>query len=56
MSQFFIIFAILPERTVVNETAFFTFLSILIGLVIIAFFLRRRRNSLKDTDDNSSGK
>ncbi|HET9805380.1 MAG TPA: hypothetical protein VFP49_00575 [Nitrososphaeraceae archaeon] len=55
MSQFFIIFAILPERTVVNETAFFTFLSILIGLVIIAFFLRRR-NSLKDTDDNSSGK
>ncbi len=53
MSPIFIIFfAILPEDTVVNETYFFTLLSILIGLVIIAVFLRKR--ALKDTNDNSS--
>ena len=51
MDLFFIIFAILPEGTVVNETVFFTFLSILIGLIIIAFILRKR--ALKETNDNS---
>ena len=51
MNLFYIIFAILPEGTVVNETVFFTFLSILIGLVIIAFFLRKR--GVKDIDGES---
>jgi hypothetical protein len=51
MNQLFIIFALLPEGTVVNETVFFTFLSILIGLVIIAFFLRKR--GVKDRKDRS---
>jgi len=42
MNFFVIVLAILPEGTVVNETVFFTFLSILIGLIIIAFYLRKR--------------
>ena len=51
MNPFFILLAILPAGTVVNETVFFTFLSILIGLIIIAFILRKR--ALKETNDNS---
>ncbi len=49
MILFFILFAILPEGTVVNETVFFTFLFILIGLIIIAFYLRKR--AANDIDD-----
>jgi len=51
VNRFFIIFSILPEGAVVNEPVFFTFLSILIGLVIIAFFLRKR--GVKDIDGKS---
>ena len=53
MNLFFIIFAILPEGTVVNETVFFTFLSILIGLIIIAFILRKRAVT-DDTPNNNN--
>jgi hypothetical protein len=53
MNLFFIIFAILPEGTVVNETVFFTFLSILIGLIIIAFILRKRAVT-DDTRNNNN--
>ena len=53
MDLFFIIFAILPEGTVVNETVFFTFLSILIGLIIIAFILRKRAVT-DDTPNNNN--
>ena len=52
MNPFFILLAILPTGTVVNETVFFTFLSILIGLIIIALILRKR--ALKETNDNST--
>jgi hypothetical protein len=51
MNPFFIIFAILPEGTVVNETVFFTLLSILLGLVMIAFYLRKKNS--RDIDDKS---
>ena len=42
MIAFFILLAILPEGTVVNETVFFTYLLILFGLIIVAIFLRKR--------------
>jgi hypothetical protein len=53
MNPFFIILAILPAGTVVNETVFFTFLSILIGLIIIAFILRKRAVT-DDTRNNNN--
>ncbi|HZB64390.1 MAG TPA: hypothetical protein VE307_03675 [Nitrososphaeraceae archaeon] len=35
--------AILPSGTVINETIFFSYLLILIGLIITAIWLRRKR-------------
>jgi hypothetical protein len=47
-----ILFAILPSGTVVNETIFFSYIFILMGLLIIAFWLRRKRtkNNFKGTE------
>ena len=42
MIAVFILLAILPQGTVVNETVFFTYLLILFGLIILAVFLRKR--------------
>jgi hypothetical protein len=50
MIAFFILLAILPEGTVVNETVFFTYLLILFGLIIVAVFLRKR--DVKGSKDN----
>ncbi|HEX6647618.1 MAG TPA: hypothetical protein VF047_10605 [Nitrososphaeraceae archaeon] len=38
-----ILYALLPSGTVINETIFFSYLSILVGLIIIAVWLRRKR-------------
>ena len=38
-----ILFSILPKGAVRDEATFFAMLSILIGLVIVALVLRRRR-------------
>jgi hypothetical protein len=43
MISFEPLYAILPAGTVVNETIFFSYISILIGLLTIAFWLRRKR-------------
>ncbi len=48
MNAIFIILAILPEGTVVNETVFFTYLSILFGLIVVAVFLRKRNAKGRD--------
>jgi hypothetical protein len=48
MIAIFIFLAILPEGTVVNETVFLTYLSILFGLIIVAVFLRKRNSKVKD--------
>ena len=46
------LFAILPPGTVVNETIFFSYISIIMGLLIIAFWLRRKRtkNNINGTE------
>ncbi|HEU4483353.1 MAG TPA: hypothetical protein VFR65_09900 [Nitrososphaeraceae archaeon] len=38
-----ILLALLPSGTVINETIFFSYLSILVGLIILAVWLRRKR-------------
>ena len=48
MIEFFILLAILPEGTVVNETIFFTYLLILLALIIVAVFLRKRNVKGRD--------
>ena len=48
MIAFFILLAILPQGTVVNETVFFTYLLILFGLIIVAVFLRKRHVKGRD--------
>jgi hypothetical protein len=48
MNIIFIILGILPERTVINETVFFTYLTILFGLIVVAVFLRKRNIKSKD--------
>jgi hypothetical protein len=51
MSLHQFLFAILPPETVINETIFFSYLSILVGLIITAFWLRRKRT--KNTSNKS---
>ena len=48
MIAVFILLAILPQGTVVNETVFFTYLLILFGLIILAVFLRKRNAKGRD--------
>lgn len=43
MTSFESLYAILPPGTVVNETIFFSYIVIIMGLLIIAFWLRRKR-------------
>ncbi|MDW3605572.1 MAG: hypothetical protein QOK67_11075 [Nitrososphaeraceae archaeon] len=44
MSLLQTLFAILPSGTVINETIFFSYLLILIVLIITAIWLRRKRS------------
>lgn len=46
------IYAILPEGMVVNETLFFSFLVIMLILLVIAFILRRRRIGTNEPKSN----
>lgn len=48
---FLVLFAILPENSVINETLFLTFLIILFILVIIALILRKKRLDSDSTEN-----
>lgn len=48
---FLVLFAILPENIVINETLFLTFLIILFILVIIALILRKKRLDNDNTEN-----
>jgi hypothetical protein len=45
-----ILFAILPAGTVINETVFFSYIFILMGLLITAIWLRRKRTKKTSTE------
>ncbi|MGZ5509621.1 MAG: hypothetical protein ACXWFC_03975 [Nitrososphaeraceae archaeon] len=45
-----ILLAILPSGTVINETIFFSYIFILMGLLVIAIWLRRKRTRKTSTE------
>jgi hypothetical protein len=45
-----ILLALLPSGTVVNETVFFSYIFILMGLLITAIWLRRKRTKKTSTE------
>ncbi|MGI9011788.1 MAG: hypothetical protein ACR2F1_11460 [Nitrososphaeraceae archaeon] len=47
-----ILLAILPSGTVINETIFFSYIFILMGLLVIAIWLRRKRTKKTSTESS----